>query len=459
MSNKKSDLILKIHLTGDLILLNFSFYIVNSFLTHDLNYVFNEHNLIQFLSLNLFWIASTSILKSYKLYRIMRISAIMNMLIKTCFLHIFIIFSFMAVFRQRPDSLKLFLFKYSLYFILILAWRVLSLYFLKNIRSRGFNYKKIVIAGGEQAGRDLYSFFRTHREYGYKCLGFFDDNEKNKNKIGSIEELEAFAIKNDIDEIYCALTDIDENKIQNLMSFADNNLIKLKILPNLKGIRHQKFEISFYDDIPVLNFRNFPLDITINRIIKRIFDVSFSSLVIILIFPWLFPIIAILIKFSSQGPVFFKQARSGRGNEPFNCYKFRTMRVNAFANQLQATKNDSRITRVGAFLRKTSLDELPQFINVFIGNMSVVGPRPHMLSHTEKYSKEIDNFMVRHFVKAGITGLAQVKGFRGETTDPFQMEERVRYDIYYIENWTFYFDLQIIFITISEIFIGKNKGG
>jgi len=194
-----------------------------------------------------------------------------------------------------------------------------------------------------------------------------------------------------------------------------------------------------------------------NRIVKRIFDIVFSSLVIVFILSWLFPIIYFLIKMESSGPVFFVQTRSGLNNVPFNCYKFRSMRVNKDSDTVQATKGDSRITKIGAFLRKTSLDELPQFFNVLLGNMSVVGPRPHMLSHTEQYSQLIDQFMVRHFIKPGITGWAQVTGYRGETKLVEEMLGRVEADVWYMENWSFALDLKIIFMTVFKSVYGDAK--
>jgi lipopolysaccharide/colanic/teichoic acid biosynthesis glycosyltransferase len=208
----------------------------------------------------------------------------------------------------------------------------------------------------------------------------------------------------------------------------------------------------------VLNLRKDPFENLLNRGVKRAFDLAFSLVVILAVFPWLFPLIALFIKLSSKGQVFFKQLRSGKGNRPFLCYKFRTMRLNSLSDKLQATKNDSRITPIGRFLRNTSMDELPQFFNVFLGNMSVVGPRPHMLLHTEKYSKEINKYMARHFVKQGITGLAQVHGCRGETTDKSMMDKRIQWDLRYIENWSFYSDLKIIFLTLTEMLRGKIKG-
>ncbi|MGB0424120.1 MAG: exopolysaccharide biosynthesis polyprenyl glycosylphosphotransferase, partial [Flavobacteriales bacterium] len=214
---------------------------------------------------------------------------------------------------------------------------------------------------------------------------------------------------------------------------------------------------EFFNSTPVFTYRKEPLEYSSNQIIKRIFDFTFSLLVCLLIFPWLFLIISIAIKFSSKGPIFFVQDRSGKDNKRFPCLKFRTMTVNNDSDSVQATKGDARITRVGAFLRKTSLDEMPQFINVLLGHMSVVGPRPHMLKHTEDYGKEINKFMVRHLVKPGITGYAQVSGYRGTTETPELMEARVKHDVFYLENWTFLFDLKLIFLTVYNMIKGEEN--
>ena len=211
-----------------------------------------------------------------------------------------------------------------------------------------------------------------------------------------------------------------------------------------------------YDNIPVLNVAAVPLDERNNQIIKRAFDIFFSSIVLLLIFSWLYIIIALMIKLTSRGPVFFKQQRAGKGNRPFNCLKFRTMIVNT-PEFKQATKNDPRVTRVGKFLRKTSLDELPQFINVLTGEMSIIGPRPHPLKLNEEFSPRIEKFMARHYIKPGITGLAQAKGFRGETKDDLSMKGRVKLDRFYIENWSFLLDLKIIVATIIALAKGDQQ--
>lgn len=208
-------------------------------------------------------------------------------------------------------------------------------------------------------------------------------------------------------------------------------------------------------DVTVIRLKStYPLEESYNRYIKRAFDLVFSCCVLLFILSWLYPLIALLIKLDSRGPVIFKQYRSGRDNKSFWCYKFRSMRVNDDSHHKQASRNDERITVLGRFLRRTSLDEFPQFINVFIGNMSVVGPRPHMLKHTEQYRNVIKNYMVRHYSKPGITGWAQINGFRGETFQTDAMEKRVEYDIWYLENWSVYLDIKIVLRTISQVLIG-----
>jgi len=194
-----------------------------------------------------------------------------------------------------------------------------------------------------------------------------------------------------------------------------------------------------------------------NLLVKRIFDILFSLLAFVLVLSWLYPILAILIKLESRGPVIFKQLRSGRNNKSFWCYKFRSMRLNYEADKIQARKDDDRITILGRFLRKTSIDEFPQFFNVLKGDMSVVGPRPHMLQHTEQYRQIVANFKMRHYMKPGITGWAQVNGYRGETSTPDSMEKRVQHDIWYLYNWNAALDIKIVFLTAYSVFIGDKN--
>ena len=216
-------------------------------------------------------------------------------------------------------------------------------------------------------------------------------------------------------------------------------------------------KLDYYGYIPIISLRDIPLEDPINKYIKRLFDFLFSLFIILFVLSWLTPILAFFIKIESNGPVFFKQKRNGLNYHEFDCYKFRSMNLNEIADLEQVSKNDPRITKTGRFIRKTSIDELPQFFNVLLGDMSVVGPRPHMVSHTEMYAKRIDKFMVRHFVKPGITGLAQTNGFRGEVENDKDIIYRVKYDIFYMENWSFLLDAKIIVMTLINAIRGDKK--
>jgi putative colanic acid biosynthesis UDP-glucose lipid carrier transferase len=245
---------------------------------------------------------------------------------------------------------------------------------------------------------------------------------------------------------------------RHLLREAERQCVRLKFIPLFADVAtHVHMRVDYMAEFPVISIRKEPLEDTGNRLRKRIFDIAFSLFVIIFIMSWFYPLIALLIKWQDRGPVLFKQLRSGRDNMPFVCYKFRSMRINTQSDTLQATEKDERITRLGKFLRKSSLDELPQFFNVLKGEMSVVGPRPHMLKHTKEYGKVIDSFMMRHFLKPGITGWAQVNGYRGKTSNPIQMRKRVASDIWYLENWSTMLDVKIIFLTIINVFKGEEN--
>jgi len=423
---------------------------------------FADHYIIQFLYINLFWILASSAIKIYDIYRVTRFERIFTSLFKCFALHNLFIVAFIVISGKQVHNTNLYAAKYLTFIGLILLWRLSFLYSLKFFRSRGLNSKNVIIIGTGKVAEDIFNFFKKHPEHGYKFLGFFDDEPKENNPLnehlkGGIKDSKQFVFDNKIDEIYCALPNVTSKQIYDLTEFADKNLIRLKVLPDFSGFRYKNITFNFYDDIPVLTLRKEPLENSLNKIAKRIFDIIFSTAILLVVFPVIFPIIALLIKLTSKGPVFFKQYRSGKDNEKFICYKFRSMHVNGDSDEKQASRNDQRITRVGKILRKTNLDELPQFYNVLMGHMSVVGPRPHMLKHTEEYSQIINKFMVRHFVKPGITGFAQVKGYRGETNKPALMEKRVQHDVWYIENWSFFLDLKIISQTAFNMIKGQKN--
>jgi putative colanic acid biosynthesis UDP-glucose lipid carrier transferase len=292
-------------------------------------------------------------------------------------------------------------------------------------------------------------------------LGFFDDNLALKhilpNYLGMTNEVESYALANDVDEIYCTLPGTSDEKIVRMLNFAEKNMIRFYIVPDFYRNLKKSLVMEMMEFIPLMTIRREPLQAAYNRALKRVFDIFFSLAILLTIFPILYIVVGILIKLSSPGPILFTQKRTGLYGQDFMCYKFRTMKVNEDADQLQAVKDDPRKTKIGDFLRRTNLDEFPQFINVLLGNMSVVGPRPHMLKHTDQYSALIDKYMVRHLVKPGVTGWAQVTGYRGETKTLEQMEGRVKRDVWYIENWTFFLDIKIIVVTVLNMFKGEKN--
>lgn len=349
---------------------------------------------------------------------------------------------------------------YLVIFILLTVWRFLMVTLIKMYRKQGKNYRKFAIIGYNDASKELKRYLTEDLTKGYYFSGYFDDapnNIHNPEIKGNINDFFHLAKELKIDEVFCITPAIDNSRIKKITRFTERELIRLKLVPVFNNYIKQTASLSFYGQFPVVQYREEPLEIMPNRILKRSFDIIFSLFVILFLFPILFPLIALAIRLESKGSVFFRQDRNGEMNKIFPCLKFRTMIQNGEAHSKQAIKNDPRITKVGRFLRKTNLDELPQFLNILWGHMSVVGPRPHMLKHTEDYSKIIDQYMVRHFVKPGLTGLAQVNGLRGETNDHHQMQKRVEYDVWYIENWSFFLDIKIIIRTIINMIKGDQK--
>ena len=372
------------------------------------------------------------------------------------------LFAICLIFLNVGNDLATFLIIY--YFALLLVfslWRVLVRVMVKSYRRKGYNAKNIIIVGAGKNGMELYHVIKTDLSYGFNVLGFFDDNTILKdvlpNYLGPISQVEEFVKNNDIDEIYCTIPGTNSEKISELLNFAEKNMIRFYIIPEFYRNIKKSMILEVMESVPLLTIRTEPLQSPYNRFIKRCFDILFSVSVLLFVFPFLYVIAGSLIKISSKGPILFKQKRNGLYGKVFECYKFRTMQVNESADTQQAVKDDPRTTKIGSFLRRTNLDEFPQFINVLIGNMSVVGPRPHMLKHTEQYSMLIDKYMIRHLVKPGITGWAQITGYRGETRTLEQMEGRVKRDVWYLENWSFFLDLKIVVVTIINMFKGESN--
>ncbi len=413
------------------------------------------------LIFNLLWLLSANIIRLYKANADSDVRASQKLIAAYTFY--VVIVCYVILFLSPVDTYfvtREFLFdSMTMFGVLLGICHILltngSKYFVFNR-----NLRKAIIVGGGRAGTELYNHYKKNLNRGYVLLGMFDDEPSKvadqSSYLGDTQACMSYCIENKVDEIICALPYSQQDTIQRLIKDSDKNLVRFKLVPDFSYYQGSLLTQSM-SNVQALPIRVEPLEDDFNRAIKRIFDIVFSSLVIVFILSWLFPIIYFLIKMESEGPVFFVQTRSGLNNMPFNCYKFRSMTVNKDSDSVQATRGDARITKLGAFLRKTSLDELPQFFNVLLGNMSVVGPRPHMLSHTEQYSKLIDQFMVRHFIKPGITGWAQTNGLRGETKTVNDMLGRVEADVWYMENWSFLLDIKIIVMTVFKSVYGDKN--
>ncbi len=401
-----------------------------------------------------FWIIIAFKNDFYEVQRYTKVIQIITLLLRQIIFFFFVLYAFIGFFKQ-PNISRLALGNYLvLIFVLVTSFKFLVFFLLKKYRSTlGGNLRNVIVIGDTEKIRQLINIFNTRIHFGFKFKKQFSVKEESF----SLQKCYDYIIKHDINEIYFSVAELSNKQINKLIDFADNNLRVLKFIPDNKDIYTKKLQYEYYDYIPILSLRTIPIQDSFNKITKRVFDILFSSLIIVFVLSWLTPILAILIRLESKGPVFFKQIRNGFNYEEFNCYKFRSMTPNETAHLHQATKGDQRITKIGAFIRKTSIDELPQFFNVLFGDMSVVGPRPHMVSHTNLYAQRIDKFMVRHFVKPGITGLAQISGFRGEVETDKDIVNRVKYDIFYIENWSLLLDVKIIFQTFLNALKGEEK--
>ena len=348
-------------------------------------------------------------------------------------------------------------------FVTITLYRLSLRELVKASRRKGNNLRHIVIVGAKYNTAKLYKELTEDRSTGYRVHGYFADEPSDLFPaecayLGKPTETIAWLQEHPfVQQLYCNLPSAQKDVIRPLISYCENHLVHFYSVPNLYNYHHHRVFFNVMGSVPYLSLRQNPLDKTENRFLKRAFDILFSSLFLCTLFPIVLLIVTIITKITMPGPVFFKQKRNGLNDEEFYCYKFRSMKVNKDADKLQATKNDPRKTKWGNIMRKTSLDELPQFINVFKGEMSVVGPRPHMVKHTEEYSQLIDKYMVRHFVKPGITGWAQVTGFRGETKELKDMEGRIQGDIWYIEHWNLWLDLYIIYKTVANAIHGEKN--
>jgi len=449
MKSREAELMI-LYLITDLIILNLSICAVVS-----ISRVMSFHDFhvmsAYLLHANLSWVITYFILSKKNLYlrdgyfnRVKRITyRVFNFVIVALLLA--------YLFMPRTTYSRIFLLEYSaLFYVGKLVYYYFLYRYLTLMREKGIHVNRAIIVGWNDTAKKLYKLIEYNPTLGYKFLGYVsDDDHRDEGIIGKTHELEQVIKEHQVEIVFVTLSLFNESSnSKEYLRLCNRTGVRLRFVPdNQQWFKNSK-NMEKVGQLVIINPQEIPLDNFESQFSKRLFDIVFSSLVILFLLSWLTPLLAILIKLNSKGPVFFVQKRTGINNKTFRCLKFRSMKVNNESDMKQAVDGDSRITLLGNFLRKSNIDELPQFFNVLFGQMSVVGPRPHMLKHTDQYSGLIEGYLVRHYIKPGITGYAQVTGYRGETDELWKMERRVECDMHYLENWNFLWDMKIIFMTL-----------
>jgi putative colanic acid biosynthesis UDP-glucose lipid carrier transferase len=445
-------------ITLDLLMLNVSFAVDKFFYSDKIPALLSARYLTLWMAFNIAWIIAAWISNLYGEKSIASFESFSRKALRAYIYFLALVMLYIVLFKQENLS-RLFVMTVLLSVgLVVFVNRLLYLVIGQFVRNRDQFTRKVIIVGYNDVSKKLVQQLEED-VLNTKIIGYCENEQdvhelSNYPIVGGLNNVIEVSKYYEVNEIFSTIAPDGNDGIYQLMQKADQACIRFKLVPNFNLFTRLPMHIDYFGSLPVLSLRKEPLDDIANRIRKRIYDLVVSSLVIIFILSWMIPLVGLLIWLESRGPIFFVQMRSGRDNRPFACIKFRSMKLNKESNILQARRGDGRITRVGKFLRKSSIDEFPQFLNVFIGNMSVVGPRPHMLKHTDDYSEMINKYMVRQFVKPGITGWAQINGFRGETRSLWDMEKRVENDIWYSENWSLWLDTRIIFMTAYKLFAG-----
>jgi putative colanic acid biosynthesis UDP-glucose lipid carrier transferase len=445
----------------DLVTLNFFYLICQLVLVKDVDSRFLDAYILYWTISNASWIALSFLLWTYAEKVILSFDSFTKRTIQVYLFWIICIMFYLFFARQLDISRMFIVSSLASFGFGLLMNRFIYLGIRKHFRSSDYLIKKVLILGYNETAKKLAKYFEEDG-LNTQLVGYVenDDNVHELSNYPVLAELDntlQIAKKLNIQEIFSTITPEQNKDIYSLMYQSEKECIRFKIVPNLSIFMTREVHIEFFGELPILSLRTEPLDDVGNRIKKRALDIVISAFVIVLVLSWLIPLLGFLIFIESGLPIFFSQLRTGKDKKLFYCWKLRSMKANKDANLKQATKHDERITKIGKFIRKTSLDEFPQFINVLRGEMSLVGPRPHMVKHTSDYSKVVDDYMVRQFIKPGITGWAQINGLRGEITNPEQIKMRVNKDLWYLENWTLWLDIQILFLTVYSIFKGDKN--
>ncbi len=431
------------------------------FYFHSKAYVSYFHLFLLSVVINLVWFFITEVIGVYSSNSVKNLFLFIKRTGLSLMVLLLLIVAFLFVFDFSFIK-NILVFQFYLYFIVtIFTLRGLYLILFKLIhKQKGFVNRALII-GYNDTAKKLADYLNGSTG-ALQLVGFVDESI-NIHELTfvpvftGIKNTVKLAKRLNINEIFSTISPNENNTINDLIKESEQLCVRFRIVPSVSVFLEKGMTIDHYADLSMFSTRRDPLEDVGNRIKKRLFDVVVSVFVVVFILSWLYPLLAVLIKLGSKGPVIFKQLRSGISDQPFFCFKFRTMKHDNYSEHLQASKNDARVTWIGSILRKTSLDEFPQFVNVLLGDMSVVGPRPHMLKHTAEFSQMTEHYMVRHLLKPGITGWAQVNSFRGEINHPDQLKDRISSDLWYLQNWSLMLDIKIVAMTFLRVFIGDKN--
>ncbi|NOG96939.1 MAG: exopolysaccharide biosynthesis polyprenyl glycosylphosphotransferase [Ignavibacteriae bacterium] len=462
--NKKS--LKSLRLITDFLFLNICF-LLAAFIAQPIELFFTKNFHIFLLPvINILWFVSASITKMHREVYTQSIASLIFKVVKNVFVQI--VFTIIFLFFIKEDLFTrnfIVLFGLFLTIIIFLKELVLNKIITSQLKNK-VNRRKLAIVGSGELGQKFKSLIDKNIT-SYNFEGFIDEeqNISNSNYLGSLNNFEKIITETGIRDVVFAMPLLKSDRLKNLLRVADKHAVQVSIVPDYMQFVSNKFQIDLFENFPIITVRPNPLDELQWRFVKRSIDIAVSIFTFLILLWWLIPLISIIIKITSRGNIFFIQDRVGKNNKYFRCYKFRTMTIEASSNTSSTqpvTTTDSRITKIGMLLRKSNLDEIPQFINVLNGTMSLVGPRPHAIPFEENYTEMVEEIKLRHRVKPGITGWAQIHGLRGDVFDfeenKKRTQKRIDYDIWYIENWSLKLDLQIIIETFLQIILGKNKG-
>ncbi len=461
MTNNFSKLLRAVFAIIDLLMLNLVLLVAKYFFQPIIPDYAAQEYFYFFVFCNGMWLIACAVYSMYQSQQTSSFERLMKSTLKGYFLFLISAVLYLYFLKEAGISRLFIITFFSAFLVSLMFNRMIYLFTYLYFKKKDYLVKRVLIIGYNNVARKLAKHLENigmHME----IVGFCEE-EYNVDELSTYPILSTpasavqISAEYNINEIYSTILPEQNKLIYILMEEADRASIRFKLVPDLAIFVKRPMYVDYFGDMPILSARSEPLDDIANRIKKRVLDLVVSFLVVLLILSWLIPIISLFIWLGSKGPIFFVQKRSGVNNKTFNCLKFRSMKMNTEANVRQATRDDDRLTSIGKFLRKTNLDEFPQFFNVFMGSMSIVGPRPHMLKHTEDFSQQYDQYVIRHFMKPGITGWAQIHGHRGEITSRADIKNRVEHDLWYMENWNQWLDFKIIFLTAYNMIRGQEN--